>query len=141
MGVIFFGGIALISNTIGKNSTTTIWTTLAFLAFAALSALMIADYVFGTHRVSEAGVDHGGMLGRRRAFAWSDVKRVRYSQTMKWFAITLHSGPTVRFSTMLMGLPELARLLLAHTPKSAIDEGTYEILLETARGRPPSVWG
>jgi hypothetical protein len=34
VGLAFFGDIAVISNTAGKNNTTTIWTTLGFLAFA-----------------------------------------------------------------------------------------------------------
>jgi hypothetical protein len=37
VGVVFFGGIAVISNTVGKNSTTTVWTTLGFLAFALVA--------------------------------------------------------------------------------------------------------
>src|SRR5262245_31938889 len=87
--VAFFGGIALISNTVGKNQTTTIWTTLTFLAFAFMSVSMIADYCFARHRVSEVGLEYGRMFGQRGAFGWSDVKRVRYAPVMKWFAIDL----------------------------------------------------
>lgn len=41
---------------------------------------------------------------------------------------------------MLVGLPEFARLLLAHVPPGAIEPGTLPVLDATAAGRPPSVW-
>jgi hypothetical protein len=141
IGVTFFGGIAIISNTVGKNNTTTIWTTLIFIAFAFMSVPMIADYYFARHRVSDVGLDYGRMFGQRGAFGWSDVKRVRYASVMKWFAIDLHSGSTVRVSAMLTGLPEFARLLLAHVPRNVIDDEAYALLRETEQGKPPSVWG
>jgi hypothetical protein len=141
VGLAFFGGIAVISNTVGKNKTTTIWTTLAFLAFALASVAIIADYYFARHRVSELGMGYGRMFGRRGTFNWSDTKRVRYASAMKWFAIDLRDGSTVRISVMLMGLPEFARLLLAQVPRSVIDDEAYVILRETEQGSPPSVWG
>lgn len=141
VGVVFFGGIVVISNTVGKNSTTTVWTTLGFLTFALASVPMIADYCFARHHVSELGMEYGRMFSQRGTFTWSDVKRVRYASAMKWFAIELRSGSTVRVSAMLMGLPEFARILLAHVPKSAIDDETHALLRETEQGRPPTVWG
>jgi hypothetical protein len=140
VGVVFFGGIAVVSNTIGKNNTTSMWTTLCFAGFALASVPMITDYFFARHRVSERGMDYGRMFGQRGRFVWSDVKRVRYASAMKWFAIDLRSGSTVRLSAMLMGLSELARLLLAHVPRSAVDDEAYRLLCETEQGRPPSVW-
>lgn len=141
IGVVFFGGITVISNTIGRNRTTTIWTTLTFLVFALASSTMVLEYFFGRHRVSELGMEHRSMFGRRRPFAWSDVREVRYNTLMKWFAIGLHSGSTVRVSAMVAGLPELARLLLEHVPRSAFDDQTFETLCETEQGRLPEVWG
>jgi hypothetical protein len=141
VGVAFFGGIAVISNTVGKNNTTTIWTTLGFLAFALASVPMIADYYFARHRVSELGMDYGRMFGRRGTFSWSDTKRVRYASVVKWFSIDLRDGSTVRVSTMLGELPEFGRLLLAHVPRCAIDDEAYVLLRETEQGSPPSVWG
>lgn len=139
--VLFFGGIAVISNTVGKNKTTTVWTTLAFVAFALASVPMIMDYFFARHHVSERGMDYGRMFGQRGSFVWSEVKRVRYASMMKWFAIDLGSGSTVRISAMLAGLPEFARVLLVQVPRSAIDDEAYVLLRDTEEGRPPSVWG
>lgn len=136
VGVAFFAGIAVISNTVGKNHTTT----LGFVAFALLSGSMVAEYFFVRHRVSDDGMDCGRLFGRRIAFAWRDVNRVRYATGMKWFAIDLRSGVTVRISAMLTGLPAFARTLLAQVPRGAIDDDAHALLRETERGRPPSVW-
>src|SRR6185436_13978037 len=43
-------------------------------------------------------------------------------------------------SAMLMGLPEFARLLLAHAPREALEPETLRVLQETAEGRLPSAW-
>lgn len=136
---VFFCGIALISNTFGKNDTTTIWTTLVFLAFAFMSVLIIADYFFARHRVSEVGLDYGRMFGRRGTFIWSDVKRVSYASRRQCFVISLDSGARVWVSAMLMGLPEFAQLLLAHVPKHVIDDEAHALLLdEVEQGRDPN---
>jgi len=143
MGIVcfaFFAGITIISNTIGKNRTTSIWTTLVFSAFALASVPMILEFVFGRHRVSEQGMEHRGMFGGRREFLWSDVERVSYSTTMKWFSIRLHSGPTVRVSAMVTGLPEFARLVLAHVRGTTFDDSTRDVLRDTQQGRLPVIW-
>lgn len=140
-GGVFFFGIAMVSNTIGKNNTTTIWITLSFIAFGLASLPMIADYFFARHRVSEDGLEYGRMFGQRGILRWSEVRKVRFASVMKWFVLELHSGTTVRVSAMLIGLPELARLLLRYVPKEAIDPEAHALLLETAQGRPPNVWG
>ena len=146
MGIVcfaFFAGITVItviSNTIGKNRTTNIWTTAVFCAFALASALMILEYAFGRHRVSEQGMEHRGMFGRRREFLWSEVERVSYNPTMRWFSIRLYSGPTVRVSAMVMGLPEFARRVLAHVPRTAMGDAALEVLRETQQGRLPAIW-
>jgi hypothetical protein len=41
---------------------------------------------------------------------------------------------------MLIGLPEFAKVLLAHTPPGVIDAETLPILVATAAGNPPPVW-
>jgi hypothetical protein len=140
IGVAFFGGIAIASN-IWPNETVTVWTTCCFIGFALLSLPMVADYFFARHEVSEEGMQYGRMTGRRGSFRWSDVRRVRYGNLMKWFTLELESGATVRVSAMLMGLPEFASLALRHVPSAAIDEETRALLLSTAEGNPPNVWG
>jgi hypothetical protein len=138
---LFFFGIAIVANTIGKNSSSTIWTTLIFVTFGLMSVPMIADYFFARHRVSELGIEYGRMFGKRGTLAWSDVRRVRFAATMKWFVLEQQAGSPVRVSAMLMGLPEFAQLLLRHVPTERIDAETHALLKATSDGNPPDVWG
>ncbi len=140
VGFLFFAGIAVVSNTIGKNNTTSIWTTLLFLFFAAMSLAMVAEYYLARHRLTSDGLQYGGLLRRRGEIRWAEVHSIEYATVMKWFKIRTNQGTTVRLSAMLMGLPALAQQVLAHVPQDRISEPTRLILLETANGRPPSVW-
>jgi hypothetical protein len=141
VGAAFFFGIAIVSNTVGKNPTSTIWTTLVFIFLGAMSLPMIADYFFARHKVSEFGIDYGRMLGQRGVLAWSDVKNVRYAPVMKWFVLEQANRRPVRVSAMLMGLPEFATQVLAHVPEERIELQTRNVLQQTSAGKPPNVWG
>ncbi|WP_161630603.1 PH domain-containing protein [Pseudoduganella violaceinigra] len=140
VGVAFFFGIVIGSNTVWKNQTSTIWTTVMFIAFGLLPAPLIADYLFARHRVSDTGIEYGRMLGQRGSLNWLDVRKLRYAPVLKWFELDGPSGEKVRVSAMLLGLPEFAHFVLLHVPGQAIDEKTLAILRETEQGRPPSVW-
>jgi Bacterial PH domain len=135
----FFLGLAIVSN-VYANKTTTVWTTAAFLGFAALSVPVVASYFLGRHEVSEEALTYGTLGGRRLHLRWSDVVRVRYAPSMQWFKLETRTGHVARVSAMLIGLPEFARLVLAHVPAAAIDSETAAILKTTAGGDPPSLW-
>lgn len=136
---LFFAGIAVISN-VFPNKTVTWWTTTIFVGFALLSVPLIADYFAARHELSEDGLSYGRLSGPRGYLKWSDLRMVKYAPVMKWFRLETRSGEVARISVMLSGLPEFARLVLAHTSPHAIDAGTLPILQATARGNPPSVW-
>jgi len=136
----FFAGIAILSN-VYSNKTTTIYTTLMFVGFAVMALAMVADYCFARHEVSADGMRYGRMTGVRGSLTWRDVTRVRFSQSMKWFTLTLADGRTVRVSAMHVGLPEFARLVLEHVSPAAVDPDTRALLEATADGHPPPVFG
>jgi len=140
VGFLFFAGIAVVSN-VFPNKTVTWWTTAIFVGFAVLSLPMIADYFLARHELSEKGLSYGSMTGRRGYFEWLEVRRIRYAPAMKWFRLETRSGHVARISAMLVGLPEFARLVLAHVPPEAIEPETLPILEATAAGNPPPVWG
>lgn len=81
------------------------------------------------------------MSGRRGHLRWLEVSKLRFAPVMKWFVLEAQDGRKVRVSAMLLGLPEFAQAVLAHVPVEAIEPGTLQILQETSRGQPPSVWG
>jgi hypothetical protein len=41
---------------------------------------------------------------------------------------------------MTLGLPEFARILLAHSPREAVERHTLQMLHSTADGHPLSAW-
>lgn len=137
---ILFFGIAIVSNTIGKNSTTTVWTTLLFVGFGFLSIPIFADYFLARHRLLEQGIEYGSMFGRRGCLRWSEVSSVSFSPAMKWFVLD-GAGVKARVSAMLIGLPEFAQFVLRYVPRAAIDSKTQELLRLTAQGTLPSIWG
>jgi hypothetical protein len=139
VGFAFFAGIAVVSNVYANKSTTGL-TTSVFLGFAALSLFVAADYFLVKHDVSDEGMSSRRLTGRRGSFKWTEVATVRYAPAMKWFRLGTQSGNVARVSVMLSGLPEFARLVLAHVPPSAIEPHTLPVLQATADGQPPSVW-
>lgn len=105
-----------------------------------MSAPMIIDYFMARHRVSDDGLAYRKLLGTRGFLRWSDLRKVRYGSTMKWFRLETADGSVVRISAMLMGLPEFAQALLKSAPVEAIDAHTLQVLEATADGDPPSLW-
>lgn len=140
IGFALFVGFAVVSNTIARNDSTSIGTTLIFLFFAALSLAMVAEYYLARHRLSPEGLDYGRLLGKRGFVSWGEIRSIDYSQSMKWFRLRTDTGVTVRISAMLIGLPEFAQQVLAHVPNARIHAVTRDVLKATAAGYPPSIW-
>ncbi|MBV8033923.1 hypothetical protein [Roseateles sp.] len=140
VGSVFFGGIAVISNTIGRNETTNVWTTSLFLFFFVWSSALVAEYLVARHRLTPEGLYYVPLLNRCGYVRWSNLTSVDYAPVMKWFRLRTADGRTIRLSVMLMGLPEFARHVLAYVPAERMDPGTIALLRQTAAGYPPSVW-
>lgn len=135
----FFFGIALLCY-LFSDDITSLRTMMVFVGFGLLSLTMGVDYFVARHHVSVRGIDYGRLTGPRRSMAWQQVRRLRYSPSMKWFKIESHEGEVARVSAMMLGLPEFARLALAHVPADAIDERTLHLLHDTAAGAPLPTW-
>src|SRR5688572_1180553 len=135
---LFFASLAVISN-VFANETTTWWTTSIFVGFALLSVALIVQYFTADYLLSEDGLSYRTLFGKRKFMRWSELQRVRYAAIMNCFRLEARSGEVARVSTMLMGLPEFARLLLEYSPGIAIDPAALPILKETAEGNYPSL--
>ncbi len=135
----FFATILVLSN-VYSNHTTTWWTSAIFAGFALMALPMITDYVLARHRADAGGLSYWTYFGGQKRMAWSDVREVRFVVAMKWFRLRDGRGGTARISTMLVGLPEFAGLVLAHAPPHAIDSQSRELLEATAAGYPPPPW-
>ncbi|WP_146619937.1 hypothetical protein [Acuticoccus sediminis] len=108
---------------------------LFYLSFYFLSA-----YFIDKHTVSSEGLQYSTIIGRQKEILWIDVQFIQYNFLMKWFQIRSRSRQVARLSAILMGLPQFAQVALEHVPNDALDRVTEDILEETARGNPPSVW-
>jgi hypothetical protein len=127
--VIFFFGIAIFSNTVGKNATTTIWTTATFVGFGALCLPFIAEFLFSRHRVTKEGLDYGGMFGKRGFMTWESVQRVSIRPWTGWFLLESSSGKKARISLMLEGLTHFANMVLEHVPGERIAPEAFQFLM------------
>jgi hypothetical protein len=138
--VTFSFGVAILANTEDKTGSMPIGVTLFLVAFGLAFVPLIMSYFFATHQVSERGMDYGRMFGQRGKFKWSELRKVSYNSSTKWFVLEATSGEKVRVSAMHLGLPDFARLILLHVPRKAIDPRTLALLMETEQGNPPSLW-
>jgi hypothetical protein len=114
---------------------------LFFIGFALLGVPLLLDYRNARHTLLADGMQFGRMLGGKGVLRWSAVRRLRYSQSAKWFRIDLADGGVVRVSAMLMGLPGFARAALSQVSATAIDSETRTVLEATAAGTLPRIWG
>lgn len=117
-----------------------LWIDVALAVAALLSLVLVADYAFSRHSVSDDGLRYGSLTGQRGELRWSELRRVTYAPIWKWFRLETESGKVARISAMNAGLPEFARLLLARTPADAIDPKALSVLQATAEGKLPSLW-
>lgn len=140
-GFVFFAGLAVVSNTVGKNASTSLWTTGTFLFFAGWSAVLVAEWLRVRHEVTPEGLRYAPLWRRRGFVPWHEVQALSYSPAMKWFRLRTQAGVTVRLPATLMGLPAFAEQVLAAVPADRIDAAALPLLRETAAGRPPAVWG
>ncbi|MDH0867652.1 hypothetical protein [Mitsuaria sp. GD03876] len=136
----FFFWLAAVSFTTGRHPAATIGTTLCFVALGLMALPMVLDYFLARHEVDDDRLDFGRRLGGRGTMRWVEVRRVRFSPTMKWFVLEDGAGAKARIAAGLSGLPEFARLALAHVPADALDKKTRKLLVDASLGRRPRVW-
>jgi hypothetical protein len=136
--VAFFSALAAVVELSAKEADRRVAP--VFLLFVLLGLPLVLEYFNARHSLRSDGLEYGRMLGGRGVLHWSDVIRLRYSQSMKWFRLDTRDGRVARISAMLVGLPEFARAALEHVPANAIDDATRKILDATARGDLPPVW-
>jgi hypothetical protein len=110
------------------------------LGAALLSLPLILEYRNARHELTAGGMRFGRMLGGGGVFRWSDVKRLSFSNTAKWFRIDLHDGRVARISAMSLGLAAFARAALEGAPVSSIEDEARTLLERTAAGSPPPIW-
>lgn len=123
------------------NTTGSPLITSGFLVFALLGTWWIVEFFHVEHRLESGGFRYRTIKCGTGFLRWSDVTRIRYSHSAKWFRIDGAGGEAVRISAMLMSLPEFAQAALRAVPDKRIESDTLDLLKQTANGSPPSIWG
>ena len=103
----------------------------------ASDSVLVADYRFARHVVSDEGMDFGRPTGRRLFFRWEEVRAVRFGNLGHWFKIELQSGEVLRVPVAMAGLPAFADQALRKVPAARIERDTLRMLERTARGDLP----
>jgi len=136
----FFVVISILSVVFPDKEGPSLGITLGLLAFSLLGLPLIAEYYRVWHRLEPGGMRSQPLLSEARSLRWKDVRRVRYSQAMKWFVLETGSGAVVRISVMLTGLPAFARAVLHEVSRDRIDPAAVPVLEQTAADNPPPIW-
>lgn len=117
------------------------WVYAIFVGLAALGGYLVAEYFVLRFHVDDAGIRWSTLFLGKGEARWTDIRRVTFSPSMKWFRLETSTGRVLRISVMLTGLPELARLLVTRLPHEVIEKKTLAILKDATIGNLPSVWG
>lgn len=133
IGTVFFG-VIFIASLLWPDGTENFLVHALFLGLFLLSIYLVAEYFLVHHHVDSQGMDCARLLGPRRRFAWADVERVDFNQSMNWYRLKLASGDTVRVSGAMMGLPIFARHVLDHVPQQRLDLQVRPMLDRAAIG-------
>lgn len=136
----FFVVISILSVVFPDKEGPSLGITLGLLAFSLLGLPLIAEYCRVWHRLEPGGMRSQPLLSEARSVRWKDVRRVSYSQGMKWFVVETATGAVVRVSAMLTGLPAFARTVLHEVPRDRIDPAAVPVLERTAADNPPPIW-
>src|SRR5438093_107545 len=92
----FFVVIAILSVVFPDKDGPSAGITLGLLAFSLLGAPLVAEYFRVWHRLEPGGMRSQPLLREACSVRWKEVRRVSYSQTMKWFVVETAAGAVVR---------------------------------------------
>ena len=136
---LFFVACAVLSHLFpGKTGTPAI--SLSFLGFSLLGFYLMAECARVSVKLETGGLRYTGLLHGPRFLPWVEVKRVDYSESWKCFRLEGADGRTLTVSALLVGLPSLAKEILAKIPAEFIDEASRPVLEKTAAGDLPPIW-
>lgn len=141
VGIVCTGLFSLLAvlSVVFDNGTSAWWVTGIFAAFVVPGVLMIVEYFRVRHECTSNGLTYARLFGGGGYIGWHNVSMIVYSDAMKWFRITANTGEVARVSAMHKGLPYFAGIVLAHVPRSAIDDDTLAVLEGAAAGDLPSI--
>jgi hypothetical protein len=69
---------------------------------------------------------------------WEEVQTVSFSEPLGWFVIQTSDGRTIRVTSRLYGMENMAEALLANVPRSHFETRAHSVLADRASGHPPA---
>lgn len=89
--------------------------------FPALGVPLVLEFFRVKHRYDPAQIEFVSPWSANRSLEWSQVRRVRWRQVVKWLDFEGPDGSrALHISPMLSGLPEFATLALQRIPPSVL---------------------
>ena len=135
---VFFAALVGLSQAFpGRNPS--FWPTVVFLLFVAGGLILVAECHRGRHYLTLEGLRYGKLFGWGGVVRWDQIRRLRYSDSTKWFRLDTSDGRVVRISAMLTGLPDFAAAALDRVAEDAIDPRARERLEAIREGKLPSI--
>jgi hypothetical protein len=69
---------------------------------------------------------------------WEEVRTVSFSEPLGWFVIQTSDGRTIRVTSRLYGMENMAQALLANVPRSHFETRAHSVLADRVSGHPPA---
>ena len=120
-----------------KEGTDPAWTYVLFITFVVLGFALFVECAVTRHVIRPEAVEYR-LPEKRGRIAWRDISSVEYAFQHFW--ITGMDGRRIRVYAGLKHLPEFARAVLDHRPKSALKPDILKKLEHTAQGNLPNVY-
>jgi hypothetical protein len=133
IGLCFFLPITVLS-IVYPNNTGSVWTTILFLGFDSLCAIVIVRYIRVRHHIEPEGLAYQTFLGKRGFLRWEDVAQIRYTKWIRRFRIEGQNGEVISLSIKLMPLSAFANAALFDFPMKRMDPDTVDKLEQIAAG-------
>jgi hypothetical protein len=102
---------------------------LAFSVLVSAAAFAVSAYFFVAEakkrlRVDDSAIERVGVFTRRRV-RWSDVEKIAYNPTSRWFFLQGRDGTRVWVYEAFEGVGDFAELALRNLPPAVLAAGLY----------------
>ena len=90
--------------------------------------------------VKDDMLQHRSVMGGTNRLQVNRIMHVEYLPKVRWFAVRLDDGTTMRVSRVMTSLPDFAAWISSRVKESRIEKETRTILDSTANGSLPGIW-
>lgn len=125
VGVVFFGGILILTVFSDNPTGHSVKVQGGFAGFALLGALLVRMYHRCSLEYGDETITYQPLWGEPISFVWADVKKATYNSLAEWWRLRLEDGRSARVGMMMHGAVEFMQTL-ARRGKVSIDSVTLK---------------